>query len=244
MLAEPNTVGFGDGKNPVIGHVSWSPGYDHAKEAGDSTFVRRVISFDELQPKYHPPRPAANDNLPRVIGLMGYGGTGKSEVAKALAGMGFTRTHIKQPLRDMAASLLASAGYSPAEIDSYLDGELKREVIPALKRTGTEIQQFLGTEFGRDFCYPALWLDLWRARAVAILGDGGKVVQESVRFANEAEAIRKLNGVIVRVERPGVGPLSDHVSERPPAEPDFTIYNNGTLTDLRLQVSTLLRHAA
>lgn len=236
---------------PVVGHVSWSPDYKHfhagshpdAIEAGDSTFVRNRLTFDEIQPKYHPPAPANDNQLgakPRVVGLMGYGGAGKSEVAKALAGAGFTRTHIKAPLRDMAASLLDSAGYSPSEIDAYLDGELKREVIPGLRRTGTEIQQFLGTEFGRDFCYPGLWLDLWRARAQVILGDGGKVVQESVRFANEAAAIRELGGVIVRVERPGVGPLSAHVSEVPPAEPDFIIRNNGTIRDLQLQVATWL----
>lgn len=227
----------------------FSDNAQHAHEAGDSTFTRdrRPPTFDELQPKYHPPKPA-NDNFiaggPRVVGLMGFGGSGKSEVAKALAGMGFMRTHIKQPLRDMAASLLASAGYSPAEIESYLDGELKREVIPGMRRTGTEIQQFLGTEFGRDFCYAGLWLDLWLTRARSILGDGGKVVQESVRFPNEAAAIRELGGVIIRVERPGVGPLSDHVSELPPAEPDHVIHNNGSIADLRWQVATWLRHAA
>lgn len=216
-----------------------------AKEAGDSTFTRNRLTFDELQPKYHPPAPANdNGNAPRVVGLMGYGGAGKSEVAKCLATMGFARLHIKAPLRAMAATLLDHAGYSPDEIDAYLDGELKREVIPALRRTGTEVQQELGTSFGREFCYPGLWLDLWSARAGRILGDGGKVVQESVRFANEAEAIRKLNGVIVRVERPGVGPLSDHVSEIPPAEPDFTIHNNGSLFDLHLQIASWLRHAA
>lgn len=252
MLAEPNTVAFGGGKNPVVGHASWSPDYDHAKEAGDTTFMRSIESvargasmFDRLVPRYHPPAPA-NDNNPqvRVVGLMGFGGSGKSEVAKALAGMGFTRTHIKDPLRAMCAALLDKSGYSPAEIDSYLDGDLKREVIPSLRRTGTEIQQYLGTEFGRDFCYSGLWLDLWLSRARSILGDGGKVVQESVRFPNEAKAIRALGGLVVRVERPGVGPLSDHVSELPPAEPDFVIYNNGTLAELRLQVATWLRHAA
>lgn len=218
-----------------------------AKEAGDTTFMRdRNSTFDELVPKYHPPK-AANDNAPRprVVGLMGYGGSGKSEVAKALAGMGFTRTHIKDPLRRMAATLLREAGFSEEMVDRYLDGDLKRQVIPELRRSGTEIQQELGTAFGRDFCYPDLWLDLWRRRVAFFLTDPyARVVQESVRFPNEAEAIRALGGLVVRVERPGVGPVSDHVSELPPAEPDFVIRNNGTLADLRWQVATWLRHAA
>lgn len=210
--------------------------------AGDTTLVRR--RNDPWHQWHQPPLTAANDNFPRAIGLMGYGGAGKSEVAKILSGHGFTRTHIKKPLRAMAATLLREAGIAEDMIDRYLDGDLKREVIPELHRSGTEIQQYLGTEFGRDFCYPALWLDLWRRRAASILAAGGRVVQESVRFPNEAEGIRELGGIIIRVERPGVGPLSGHVSEVPPAEPDITIHNNGSLTDLALQVATALRHAA
>lgn len=237
MLAEPTHALYaGDLVN----------GAQAALEAGDATFMRdRQPTFDELVPKYHPPA-AANDNNPqvRVVGLMGFGGAGKSEVAKALANLGFTRTHIKDPLRAMLATLLRQAGIAEDMIDRYLDGDLKRTVIPEFRRTGTELQQFAGTEMGRDFCYSGLWLDLWLARARSLLAAGGKVVQESVRFPNEAEAIRALGGVVIRVERPGVGPLSEHVSELPPAEPDHVIHNNGTLADLRWQVATWLRHAA
>lgn len=220
---------------------------DHAHESGDITMVRHRPTFNELQPKYRPPHPA-NDNTshgPRVVGLMGYGGAGKSEVAKALeVEHGFTRLHVKAPLRAMAASLLCEAGISAAYIDRYLDGDLKRHTIPELHRSGTEIQQFLGTEFGREFCHPDLWLDLWLLRARGIVAAGGRVVQESVRFANEASAIRAMGGVLVRVERPGVGPLSGHASEHPPAEPDFVMHNSGDIGQLRTQVATWLRHAA
>ncbi|OAM73045.1 hypothetical protein [Devosia elaeis] len=221
--------------------------YTEAEAAGDNTFARQATPTESpaWRQWHRPPLTAANDNNPvRVIGLMGYGGAGKSEVARILVGHGFVRTHIKAPLRAMAATLLTEAGYMPHEVDDYLDGERKRDMIPTLGRSGTEVQQFLGTEFGRDFCYADLWLDLWRKRAKSILADGGKVVQESVRFPNEAEAIRELGGLVIRVERPGVGPLSDHVSERPPAEPDLMIHNNGTLTDLALQVATALRRVA
>jgi len=199
---------------------------------------------DHILPRRVPP--AANDNhaSPRVIGLQGYGGAGKSEVAKALHDYGYTPLHVKRPLRAMAAALLSAANFSPTEIDVYLDGELKRATIPRFKRSGTEIQQFLGTEFGREFCHPDLWLDIWLDGARAILEDGGRVSQESVRFANEATAIRSLGGVVVQVDRPGVGAVNNHQSEHLPTEPDFVIHNNGTIADLRLQVASWLRHAA
>lgn len=215
-----------------------------ANPSGDTTFVRP--RNDPYEQWHLPPLTAANDNdpRPRAIGLMGYGGAGKSEVAKILSGYGYTSLHIKKPLRSTAAHFLVHYGLTPELIDRHLDGDLKREPIPGLGKSGTEIQQFLGTEFGRDFLYPAVWLDIWKTSAALVLRNGGKVVQESVRFENEAAAIRELGGIILRVERPGVGPLSEHVSERPPAEPDFTIHNNGTLKDLALQVATTLKHAA
>jgi hypothetical protein len=232
------------------GFVTWAPDYRsggldlavrNREEAGDETFT--VSTFDRLMAV--PPKPANDNNpRPRVVGLMGYGGSGKSEVAKFLETQRFTRLHVKEPLRAMSAALLRGAGIPEPMVDRYLDGDLKREVIPELHRSGTEIQQFLGTEFGRNFCYPALWLDIWIAKAKAILASGGSVVQESVRFPNEAEAIRAIGGVIVRVERPGVGPLSSHASEVPPAEPDFVLHNNGSVVDLQWQTATWLRNAA
>lgn len=188
-------------------------------------------------PDYSPP-PAANDNdlavRPRLIGLMGYGGTGKTSVANILRDRyGFAGPHIKAPLRAMAVELLRHMAIGDGMIDRYLDGDLKRETIPGIGRSGTEIQQFLGTEFGREFCAPDLWLNCWCSAADRILGDGGRVVQESVRFANEADAIRARGGLIVEVRRPGVGPLAGgHKSESLPTTPDAVIRNDGTLGDL------------
>lgn len=224
-----------------------------AREAGDITLTRSrqdrdldamPSTFDNIMNR--PPAPA-NDNKPkaRLVGLMGYGGAGKSEVAKALRGHGFTALHIKTPLRDMAAVLLRHTGYSDPEIDSYLDGDKKRDTIPALCRSGTEVQQFLGTEFGREFCYAGLWLDIWKRRARTLLDGGTSVSQESVRFPNEAAAIREMGGVIIDVKRPGIGPLSGHKSEVLPIDdPDVVIQNNGTIFDLQMQVATWLRNAA
>lgn len=210
-----------------------NPNHD-ALESGDSTFVRLMT---------HRP---ANDNrkLPMIVGLMGYGGSGKSETAKAIVAAGYVRMHIKKPLVEAAATLLREAGISEEMIVRYLDGDLKRQTIPEFRRSGTEIQQFLGTEFGRDFCYPALWLDIWASKAKAANAAGVRVIQESVRFPNEAAMIRSIGGLILRVDRAGVGPLSDHPSERLPAEPDIVISNNGSLTDLRLQVMERLALAA
>jgi hypothetical protein len=53
-----------------------------------------------------------------------------------------------------------------------------------------------------------------------------------IRFANEAAMIRDLGGVLVRVERPGVGPVNEHVSEVMPFEADHTLLNDGSIEQL------------
>lgn len=191
----------------------------------------------------------ANDNhvitgRPKVVGLMGYGGVGKSEVAKILEEQyGFERPHIKQPLRDMAAVLVRACGFSDHEVDRYLDGDLKRDPIPGLGgRSGTEIQQFLGTEFGREFIDPDLWLSLWCRKIDGHLSRGAKgVVSESVRFKNEATAIRVRGGIIVLIERDGYGPINDHKSESFPVDPDVVIDNSYDIPTLAKQVSVFMK---
>lgn len=175
-----------------------------------------------------------------IIGLQGYAGSGKSTVAQYLATKhGFARRHIKQPIADMVASLIADAvpmGFDD-DICRYLDGDLKRTPIPALgNRSATEIQQFLGTEFGRNFIHPDIWLDIWSAWAAG----HERVVQESVRFANEAERC----DVVWEIRRPGYEALNAHVSEALPATADTILYNNGSLTDLYAQVDAAIEKGA
>lgn len=170
-----------------------------------------------------------------IIGLQGYAGSGKSTVARYLTERhGFARQHIKEPLAQMAEVLLVYAGIPHEQAARYLDGDLKRTAIPALgNRSATEIQQFLGTEFGRNFIHPDLWLNIWSAWAAG----HERVVQESVRFANEAERC----DVIWEIRRPGYGALNGHVSEGlPVAEPDAVLDNSGDVEGLYDTVDRIL----
>jgi hypothetical protein len=66
---------------------------------------------------------------------------------------------------------------------------------------------------GRDLISDTVWVDATIAR---IERDGlldGNVVLADSRFPNEAEATTSRGGIVVRVNRPGVGPESQHASE-------------------------------
>lgn len=168
-----------------------------------------------------------------IIGLQGYAGSGKSTVADYLERKhGFARRHIKQPIADMVGVLLVHAGVRRPE--AYIDGALKREPIPELGgRSATELQQLLGTEFGREFIHPDLWLDIWTAWAAG----HERVVQESVRFANEADRC----DVVWEIRRPGYEALNEHVSEALPCErPDAVLDNSGGVEALYDTVDRIL----
>lgn len=184
------------------------------------------------------PLPAARYS---VVGLMGFGGVGKSEVARRLREVwGFQTPHVKTPFVRMFEALLAHLGYDAPTITRFIDGDLKRELIPELGRTSTEIQQSLGTEWGRRCIRWSIWADLWALKADKILAAGGRAAIESVRFPEEADAVRSRDGVLIEVRRPGYGAINGHTSEAIPCEPDLVIDNDGDLADLAAKVDAAL----
>jgi hypothetical protein len=82
----------------------------------------------------------------KAIGLSGYAGSGKSEVAKYLeAKYPCRRQHIAEPLRGMLRTLLQAFGMDEHTIWAYLEGPLKEQLIPELGVTSRQAQITLGT---------------------------------------------------------------------------------------------------
>jgi hypothetical protein len=163
----------------------------------------------------------------RVIGLCGYAGSGKDEAAKGLFADGWERVALADALRK--ALLALDPEIKLANVSAYLVhweswDELKRQ-IPEVR----ELLQRMGTEAGRDIHGQDCWVNIARRKILATTSD---VVVTDIRFANEAAMIRELGGVLIRVERPGVGPVNEHVSEVMPFEADHTLLNDGTIEQL------------
>jgi hypothetical protein len=99
--------------------------------------------------------------------------------------------------------------------------------------------QLIGTECGRDIIHPNIWVNStfadWKPHCSWVITD--------TRFPNEADAIKKRGGIVIRVERPSVGVKSTHPSETGLDDYknfDAVIINDGTLGDLKLKVYQLL----
>lgn len=76
-----------------------------------------------------------------------------------------------------------------------------------------ELLQRVGTEAGRDVHGEDCWVRRAEREIDRRLAAGTPVVVTDVRFANEADMVRRKGGVVVRVVRPGYGPVNGHVSD-------------------------------
>lgn len=186
-----------------------------------------------------------------AVGLSGHARAGKTAAALYLQeAYGFNRCHIAEPMRAMLAVLMRANGIENTMIDRYLTGDLKNGVpIPELGgRTSRELQISIGSKWGRACVSSDLWVNTWRR----MVGDRGRVMNDSVRFPNEEQAIHDLGGITILIRRPGTGPIAFRwgpvgrflyerfglmhgvdVSERTDRlDPDAIIDNDGTLEDL------------
>ena len=170
---------------------------------------------------------------PGVIGIVGYRKAGKSLIVEHLIRhYGYSRVAFAKPLKDM----LRAIGLD----DVHLEGSLKEAPCDLLLgKSPRWAMQSLGTEWGRQLIGEKVWINLWRAyirrnnlRAVAC---------DDCRFLNEAEAIRTMGGLLIRVTRDGCGP-SDHPSETESGiiACDVEVFNNGTQDDLGASIDFVL----
>jgi hypothetical protein len=141
-----------------------------------------------------------------LVGLTGKAGHGKDTVGGFLDELaGLSRMSFAAPLKEAARALWELS-------DEQLYGEKKNEVDPRWGVSPRVAMQKLGTEVARDMFplwMPGLGANFWLKhfllrykRARERRPDRGVVVCD-VRFPNEAALVRKLGGVVVRVNRPG-----------------------------------------
>jgi len=167
--------------------------------------------------------------IPPVIALTGPAGSGKSTVSDYLAAhYGYTKTKFAKPLKDMMRAI----GLDEDEIE----GHMKEVPTPYLgMRTPRHAMQTLGTEWGRKCMGEDFWVDLWAHHASTL----DCVVVDDCRFPNEAAAVRRMGGRVIRLDGRG-GIDGNHASEAGCGIADEVICNDGSIADLQARVRQVL----
>ena len=197
----------------------------------------------------------------QIVGLVGETESGKDSIADfAIEDFGARRIAFADPIRECALAIdpvvTVQATDDPDQLRVLRLSDAVSQVgwreakkIPEVRR----ILQRIGTEMGRKIIEDSLWINLGIRRLVAFYqGSEGEIerfVITDVRFQNEADKIfefaAKVQGkaALVRVSRPGYGPVNDHESENSynsVGPISARINNDGDLDDLRFATKSVL----
>ena len=174
-----------------------------------------------------------------MIGIVGLARSGKDTIAKHLwTRYEFIRIALADPLK-----LAAQQAFGLTQ--AQLGDELKDVVIPYWGIAPRQMYQQVGDsfkeKFGEDF-----WVKRWRL-SYNVFRNTDHVVVPDVRFDNEVNEIRSLNGVLIRVVRGSglEGAAGQHKSEAGITLPvNYTIDNGGSVSDLHSEVDRIVRSLA
>jgi hypothetical protein len=197
----------------------------------------------------------------KVVGLCGYGGTGKDEVGRLLVENHLYVRWAKGDLLKQAAyrmSPLVKLG-QPDDVvdveslahlaDRMSDGtvieriDVVKTAYPAVRRFLQDLADEVAGVCGTDVWNDALWRSMreWAHGGSYIEGRWPRIVLTRLSLPQEADRLKGEGGRLVRVTRPGYGPANDHPNEVAlddyPA--DAVIVNDGTLEALAVKVALL-----
>ncbi len=174
-----------------------------------------------------------------LVGFAGLKNSGKNAAAEVLKADGYVEVKFAGALKEMLRAYLRYINVDSVEIERMIDGDMKEEPSTYFGgKTPREAMQTLGTEWGRDLIHPNIWTNSFLRHA----GKFAKVVCTDVRFPNEVELIKRVNGTVVLIERPdGVqDSFADHSSETLVGTLlwDQHILNDGSLEDFQKAVAS------
>jgi hypothetical protein len=166
--------------------------------------------------------------MKKLIGICGLKKSGKDTVASILSRALLPQRTVRIGFADALKEEVArSLGVTPDYINSNKDNFRL-------------ILQGWGTDFRRKLHGEDYWIQKWLSKVAKWPDDVDNILVPDVRFQNEYDVIKELNGVIIRVVRDDINGNDGHQSERESEgfDPDIRILNNQSLNDLDREVRT------
>lgn len=185
-----------------------------------------------------------------IIGISGYSGSGKDLVGTIIQEISLNKWHVKKwagKLKTMASILTG------IPVEKFEDQEFKKtEMGPEwdcqfyTEGSGWQRRPMLVRDFlqklGTDAIRNGLHENTWVNATLADYASDANWIITDTRFPNEAEAIKKAGGIVVRINRPGIQPINPHPSETSLDDWNFdaVINNDGDVADIVHKVGLLL----
>jgi len=179
----------------------------------------------------------------KIIGVTGRKYNGKDTIANYLNNKyDYDQNAFAQPLKEICKTLFNFN-------QEQLYGTLKETPDPNwFNLTPRQVFQFVGTDLFRNKMNNLssefennFWIKCMENK---IKNSNNYIVISDVRFPNEVEMIKKLGGIIIRVNRPNLenNELSNHPSETmiDTLKVDFDVTNDSTLDALYLKIDNIL----
>jgi len=192
----------------------------------------------------------------KIIGVTGKAGCGKDTVATYLCqNKGFVQITFGGAVKDIVHII---TGWSRDMIEGQTpESRLARETVihEQLGMTCRQLLQFVGTDLFRQQLNQNIWINIVRDKTNDIIKNNKNVkgiVISDVRFDNEAQFIKSIGGIIVKIVRPQVvknttlvmnenmNDEKNHISEKGiEIDVDHIINNNSSIDYLYTQIVTI-----
>lgn len=178
-----------------------------------------------------------------IIGLGHQKRTGKDTLCEALlyayrmADQDASRVAFGDSLKNVCRLLYGWAGLHNGYYYNLPECEHEREIVlPAIGKTPRQIWIEVGNKL-RD-----VYAETWIQHALRSDHLSEVLIIPDVRYPNEAQAIKKAGGVLVKVDRPGLPEPTDVADTALSGFDgwDFQFQNTGTLEDLKSQAKLLM----
>lgn len=180
-----------------------------------------------------------------LIMITGYIKSGKSTTSNILQKYGFVEKSFAKPLKEIGKIL----GFSEEQVNGTQEQKLEADEFWGI--SGRNFLQVFGSEVCRDHVPKVLpkmnmnGLTLWARLMERNILKNKRLVISDGRFPDEAELVKRYNGIIIRLHRnveDSSSEVKSHKSETQIDEiiPDYIIDNNGTLEDLENKLLDIL----
>lgn len=167
--------------------------------------------------------------------MAGYAGSGKDTGATGLIADGYQRMAFADGVRELALAvdplILPGVRLSAIVAQRGWDGaKALADVRTLLQNVGKGVRDTVG---------PQAWVEAMDQR----WSRAGRpdVVITDVRYPNEAAWIQRWGGMVIRVDRPGIGPVNGHESETlvDAIAANRAVVNSGTPEELQAEVARI-----